>query len=55
MKEPKDIPNFDKLCEMLKYWDEHPEEDSFAFTMQSEEGYLEWLEWMETNEPEKLP
>ena len=53
--DPKDIPNFEELCLLLKAWDEEPEDPYWIQMMQNMEGYNEWLEWMETNRPEELP
>ena len=53
--EPKDIPNFDELCELLAVWDENTEDPYYIQMMQALDGYSEWLEWMEKNRPEALP
>ena len=53
--EPKDIPNFDELCELLAIWDEHPEDPYWIQSMQAMNGYGKWLDWMEKNRPEALP
>jgi hypothetical protein len=53
--EPKDIPNFDELCDLLAIWDENPEDPYYIQSMQAMDGYGEWLDWMEKNHPEALP
>jgi hypothetical protein len=53
--EPKDIPDFDELCDLLAIWDENPEDSYYIQSMQAMDGYGEWLDWMEKNRPEALP
>lgn len=51
------IPNFDKLTELLKQYNAASDEDAvwLIHEMQDLEGYYEWLAWMEKNKPEELP
>jgi hypothetical protein len=55
MKPDKEIPNFDKLCELLKKSDQNPENLGYVYEMMELEGYDEWHEWMLLNRPDELP
>mgnify|MGYP005990392441 FL=1 len=55
MKSEQEIPNFDKLCELLKKSDQDPENLGYIYEMMALEGYDEWHEWMKLNRPNELP
>jgi hypothetical protein len=55
MKSEQEIPNFDKLCELLKKSDQNPENLGYIYEMMELEGYEEWREWMRSNRPDELP
>ena len=55
MKSEQEIPNFDKLCELLKKSDQDPENLGYIYEMMALEGYDEWHEWMKLNRPDELP
>lgn len=52
-----DIPNFKKLCELLKHFNSSTEENSVWIINEMTEldGYDDWLEWMEEHRPNDLP
>ena len=55
MKSEKEIPNFHKLCELLKKSDQDPETLGYIYEMIALNGYDEWHEWMKLNRPDELP
>ena len=55
MKSEQEIPNFDKLCELLKKSDQNPENLGYIHEMMELDGYEEWREWMILNRPDQLP
>ena len=55
MKPDKEIPNFDKLCELLKKSDQNSENLGYIYEMMELEGYDAWHEWMLLNRPDELP
>ncbi len=55
MKNPNDIPNFERLSKMMEASDKEPDNLGIIQEMMAIEGYSRWLEWMEENRPEKLP
>jgi hypothetical protein len=57
MTSSPNIPNFEKLCELLKQFNNSTEEDSIwiIHEMQDMDGYDEWLIWMEEHRPNELP
>lgn len=50
-----DIPNFTKLNELLEKSDKDPENLGYIYEMMEIEGYEDWLNWMKSHCPEKLP
>ncbi len=57
MTDVPNIPNFEKLSNVLKEFKESSDEDSIWIIqeMYEIEGYDQWLEWMETYRPNELP
>ncbi|ARU00170.1 hypothetical protein [Yoonia vestfoldensis] len=55
MKSERGIPNFDKLCELLKKSNQDPENLGYIYEMMALEGYEAWHEWMKVNRPDELP
>lgn len=57
MTKSPDIPNFEKLCELLKKFKSSTEEDSVWIINEMTEldGYDNWLAWMEEHRPNELP
>lgn len=55
MKPFTDIPNFEKLCELIKKSDQDPENLSYIHEMMELEGYNERHAWMLHNRPDELP
>ena len=55
MNSEQEVPNFDKLCELLKKSDQDPENIGYIYEMMACEGYNEWHEWMKLNRPNELP
>lgn len=51
------IPNFETLAQLFKKWLAASDEDAdwLIREMQELDGYSEWLEWMEENQPEDFP
>lgn len=54
-KDPAEISNFDRLCELLKKSDCDPENIGIIYEMMALEGYEDWLAWMEEHRPDDLP
>ena len=57
MADIPNIPNFEKLCELLKQFNNSTEEDSVWIINEMTElaGYDDWLAWMEEHRPNELP
>ena len=57
MADIPNIPNFEKLCELLKQFNNSTEEDSVWIVNEMTEldGYDDWLAWMEEHRPNELP
>jgi len=53
-KDQKDIENFEEIYSDYKCWLKDTSNDSLGLSIINTDGYLDWYEWMQENEPDGL-